>query len=345
MAFQRQRPILVPGTGARTWPNSRPAGLSTLEKGFNRRAVSTTELRSRNLPPMEYNVRVGNRKVGIRTETADRGQQAWAKTWARMRAEQTNVHTKGCTNHKRPNPTMSHLANTGLTSASKRNEIVAMNEKEAMVYKRLKGIYANSTDKSVRAQRLKDSIVLLQSRTLHSEIDHSLKEYKKREEEDKRNRSELKRLRERYSRDKDRRNRKSYLSLNALESPQVSRHAYGLPEEGQEHLQSGVAQQARERLRDIWKSALKRAALVDKMVNMRTQQKVPLPEIKIRRQSVSQKEVRMLRDEENREDKRRRNSIEMVNQLEMILGEIDVMSTVVSDSDEEGLEDDEHDIV
>ena len=26
MAFQRQRPILVPGTGARTWPNSRPAG-------------------------------------------------------------------------------------------------------------------------------------------------------------------------------------------------------------------------------------------------------------------------------------------------------------------------------
>ena len=301
--------------------------VSTLEMGFNRRAVSTTESHSRNLPPMEYNLRPGNRKVGIKAETGDKGQQAWAKTWARMRAEQTNVHAKGCTNHKRRNPTISRLTNTGLTSACKRNEIVAMNEKEAMVYKRLKGIYANSTDKSVRAQRLKDNINSLQSRTLHSEIDHSLKEYKKREEEDKRNRSELKRLRERYSRDKDRRNKRSYLSLNALESPQVSRHAYGLPEEGHEHMQSGVTQQAQERLRDIWQSAMKRAALVDKILNSWMQQKAPLPEIKIRRQSVSHKEARRPSDEENIEDKLRRNSKETVNQLEMVLGEIDVMST------------------
>lgn len=268
--------------------------------GFNRRAVST-ESRARNLPPVEDPPRPGNRKVGIRTETRGKEQQSWAKSWARVRAEQTNVHAKGCTAHRQRNPILSPLTNTGATSARKKNEVLAMNEKEAMLFKRLKGIYANSTERSLRAQRLQDNINSLQSRTLHSEIDHSLKEYKRKQEEDTRNRSELKRLRDRYSKDKERRHRKSYVSVSALELPQVSRQAYGLPEDGHEYAQSGVTQHAQEKLRDIWRSAMKRAALVDKVINIRTKEKAPLPEIKIRRQSVSHKEARIPSGGKNKE--------------------------------------------
>lgn len=261
--------------------------------GFNRRAVSTSEsLRVRNLPPIKDKPRPGNRKVGIRAGTQDKEQQSWAKSWARVRAEQTNVHSKGCTSHKGRNPILSPLTNTGFKSARKKNEVVAMNEKEAMLFKRLKGIYANSTERTMRAERLQSSINSLQTRTLHSEIDCSLKEYKRRQEDDKRNRSELKRLRDRFSKDKERRHRRSYVSANALECPRVSRQAYGLPEDGQEYTQSGVTEHAQQKLRDIWKNAMKRAALVDKMINVRTKSKIEVPEIKVRRQSVSHKDPR-----------------------------------------------------
>lgn len=261
--------------------------------GFNTRAVSTTESRVRNLPPIKDQPRPGNRKAGIsRTETQDREQPSWAKSWAHMRAEQTNVHSKGCTAHNGRDPILSPLTFTGLKSERKKNEVVAMNEKEAMMFKRLKGIYANSTERSLRAQRLQNSINSLQTRTLHSEIDYSLKEYKRRQEDDKKNRSELKRLRDRFSKDKERRHRRSHVSVNALECPQVSRHAYGLPEDGHEYTQSGVTQHAQQKLRDIWKNAIKRAALVDKMISIRTKEKASLPEIKIRRQSVSVKDPR-----------------------------------------------------
>ncbi|XP_078357718.1 uncharacterized protein LOC144642595 isoform X3 [Oculina patagonica] len=342
MSFQRHRPVVMPGTAARSWPNSRPAGLSTLEMGFNRRAVSTSEsIRVRNLPPITDKPRPGNRKVGIRTVTQDKEQQPWAKSWARSRAEQTNVHSKGSTTNKGRNPILSPLSNTGFKSARKKNEVVAMNEKEAMLFKRLKGIYANSTDRTMRAQRLQTSINSLQTRTLHSEIDCSLKEYKRRQEDDKKNRSELKRLRERFSKDKERRHRRSHVSVHALECPRVSRQAYGLPEDGQEYTPSGVTQHAEQKLRDIWRNAMKRAALVDKMINVRKKSNVQLPEIKVRRQSVSQRDPRTPSGGKNREGLRR-DSIETVNQLQIVLGEIDVMSTVVSDSDED-LEDTEQD--
>lgn len=340
MSFQRHRPVPLPETAARSWPSSRPAGLSTLELGFNsRRAVSTTEPRARNLPPITNKPRPGNRKVGIKNEKQGKDQECWAKNWARERAEQTNVHAKGCsvcTTHNGQNH-LSPLKNTGLKSARKKNEVIAMNDKEAMLFQRLKGIYANSTERSLRAQRLQNSINTLHTRTLHSEIDYSLKEYKKKQEEDKKNRSELQRVRKRYVQDRERRRRRSHVSLSALEFPQVSRHAYGLPEDGHEYRQSGVALHAQEKLRDIWKNAMKRAAIVDKMINIRTKEKEPLPQIKVRRRSIAQKETR---SPSPTKEGPRRDFVETVNKLEVVLGEIDVMSTVLSESDDD-LEDSE----
>lgn len=340
MSFQRHRPVPLPGTAAMSWPNSRPAGVSTLEMGFaNRRAVSTTESHARNLPPITDKPRPGNRKVGLGNAKQEK-QLCWARSWAGARAEQTNVHAKGCTvctTHNRRNH-LSPLKNTGFKSARKSNEVIAMNEKEAMVFRRLKGIYANSTERSLRAQRLQDNINSLQSRTLHSEIDCSLKEFKKKQEEDKRNRSELKRVRDRFSKDRERRRKCSYVSVSALECPQVSRQAYGLPEDGHEYRHSGVTQHAQQKLRDIWKNAMKRAAIVDKMINVRTKEKEPLPEIKVRRQSIAQKETRT---PSPRKEGLQRDSVETVNQLEVVIGEIDVMSTVMSESDDDLIDSEE----
>ena len=107
----------------------------------NRRAVSTSEsMRLRNLPPIKDQTRPGNRKVGIRTDKSETEQPSWAKSWARIRAQQTNVHSKGWTAKGR-NPILSPLTNTSLKSARKKTEVVAMNEKEAMLFKRLKGSF------------------------------------------------------------------------------------------------------------------------------------------------------------------------------------------------------------
>lgn len=264
--------------------------------GFvSRRPVSTTETRVRSLPPITDKPRPGNRKVGMRSEKLQGKEQVcWAKSWARERAGHTYVHSNGCTNCTTHNG-RNHLGtsnNAGFKSARRKNEVVAMNEKEAMLFRRLKGIYANSTEKTLRAQRLQSSINSLQTRTIHSEIDYSLREYKRKQEEDKRNRSELKRVRDRYSKDRERRYRRSHVSLSALEMPQVSRHAYGLPEDGHEYSHSSVVQHTQEKLRDIWQNAMKRAAIVDKMIRIRTKERDPLPQIKVRRRSIAQKETR-----------------------------------------------------
>ena len=268
--------------------------VSTLELGFiNRRAVSTTESRARGLPPITDKPRPGNRKVGLRGGRQEKQQLCWARSWAGVRAEQTNVHAKGCTvctTHNRRSH-LGPLKNSGLKIAHK-NKVLAMNEKEAVLFKRLKGIYANSTEKTLRVQRLQNNINSLQSRTLHSEIDYSLREFKKKQEDDKRNRSELKRVRERFSKDREHRRKSSYVSLSALECPQVSRQAYGLPEDGHEYRQSSVMQHAQEKLRDIWKNAMKRAVIVDKMIGVMKKEKEPLPQIKVRRKSMAQKEAR-----------------------------------------------------
>lgn len=256
------------------------------------RAATTTKSRVRNLPPITDKTRHENFKKGTRNERQTRDQSCWAKSWAKERAAQTNVHSKDFTGVQHGKLKHFRSLDSLNKSGRKKKEVIAMNEKEAMLLKRLKGIYANSTERNLQAQRLQKSINSIQTRTIHSEIDLSMKEYKRRLEEDKRNRSELKRLRDRYSKDRERRHRSSYVSLSALQCPCVSRMAYGLPEDGQEDRQSGVTQQTQEKLRDIWKNAIRRAALVDKIIRKRTQEKDPLPHIKIRRESIAQRETR-----------------------------------------------------
>lgn len=335
MSFQRHRPTMIPSTAAFSWPNSRPAGLTTLEMGFaDFRATTTTKSRVRNLPPITDKTRHENFKKGTRSERQTRDQSCWAKSWAKERAAQTNVHSKDFTGVQHGKLKHFRSLDSLNKSGRKKKEVIAMNEKEAMLLKRLKGIYANSTERNLQAQRLQKSINSIQTRTIHSEIDLSMKEYKRRLEEDKRNRSELKRLRDRYSKDRERRHRSSYVSLSALQCPRVSRMAYGLPEDGQEDRQSGVTQQTQEKLRDIWKNAIRRAALVDKIIRKRTQEKDPLPHIKIRRESIAQRETRDPSPTNEREEPRQ-DSKEADERLEVMLGEIDAMSTVLLESDED----------
>ena len=98
-------------------------------------------------------------------------------------------------------------------------------------------------------------------------MDESLRQYQKKMEIDKDNRKELKRVRDRYFEDKKRRTQHSHISLNALESPQVSRHAYGLPEEGKEFEETQLIQKTERKLQGIWKKAVRRAIVIDKLLN------------------------------------------------------------------------------
>ena len=259
-----------------------PVSVSSLELNYSRRAVSTTESRPWNLPPIANNTRPGNRKARVKATTHAKDRESWANNWANVRAQQTNVYANGSSANSLSKDTLARTTTPGAQSVRKNIHVVPMNEKEAVLFKRLKGIYANSTEKFVRVQRLQSSINALQSRTLHSEIECSLKEYKKKIDNDKCSRSELKRVRDRYYKEKERRKKHSHVSLSALECPQVSRHAYGLPEEGQELGASNVTQTARKQLFDIWQRATKRAANVSKFLHGRNEEKASLPEIKVR---------------------------------------------------------------
>ena len=253
--------------------------VSTFESGFSGIGVCKTVPRPRKLPPVADGKETLNRKLKFKAET----QQKERFNCVKVRTSETNVCTSRATDVSRRKDFLPLLGNTSFQSTRRNTQqIVAMNEREALLFKRLKGIYSNSVYKSLRAQRIQNSIISLQSRALHSEIQCSLKEYKKNVEKDKRIRSELKRVRDKHSKDRKRRNMYSYMSLNALECPQVSRQAYGLPGEGEELKKSVVTQTSQKQLLGIWKKATKRAAIVSKMIPLRPEKQVSSLEIKIR---------------------------------------------------------------
>ena len=214
--------------------------------------------------------------VGKATPT----EKPWARTWATHRSQ----HSSFC---NKETPTGSArvavpvIPFTGVRPPCRRKKVVAPSEKEVAVFKRLQAVYGNTKDRVLRAEKLRQSLSSLQNRTMRLEISASLRDYTNKNEQDRQSRRELKRVRERYSRDKERRNRFSFVSLNALEAPQVPRQAYGLPDEGQELNSSGALKKTQKELRNIWHKSMRRAAIVHKMVQLPKQENnVPKIELK-----------------------------------------------------------------
>lgn len=295
----------------------RACAVGTLEADYRRsRWVSTAQPAARpkpqprRLPPIEADSTTkckgkakGNRHKNERSDEINdetsSNTTTWARQWANHRAKQTGVVAgndhhhdmeMGDENEEKDSyqEYMDHKRACAVPYQKRRRKVVSLSEREAATMRRLRGVYCNTKEKSLRVEKLKESIKALEDRTLHTEVDASLREYDKKTKTDKGNRKELKRVRDRYFKDKERRTKHSHISLNALETPQVSRHAYGLPEEGKEFEETKLASKTEQRLQEIWRKAVRRAIVIDKIINSNKKGLEPrLPQIKIKRTSVS----------------------------------------------------------
>lgn len=298
------------------FPIFRACAVGTLEADYRRsRLVSTAQPAARpkpqprRLPPIKAEdatkckgkARASRHKNERSDEINDETpSNTWAREWANHRAKQTCVVNGNEQHHDMEmsdddveekdsyQEYMDHKRACAVPYQKRRQKVVSLSEREAVTMRRLRGIYCNTKEKSQRVEKLKESIKALQDRTLHTEVDASLREYDKKTKIDKGNRKELKRVRDRYFKDKERRTKHTHISLNALETPQVSRLAYGLPEEGKEFEDTKLARKTEQRLQEIWKKAVRRAIVIDKMINSNKKGQEPsLPQIKIKRTSVS----------------------------------------------------------
>ena len=256
-----------------TCPDPSPCGLSSysVPLAVPQRAVSTAEPRPRKLPPItDSHFRPGNRKVHSNTARPRPAENsAWAKKWATQRSQYSSICDSPVRASRCASSTVPQTPYSGVRPSGRKKEIANPSEKDAAIIKRLHGIYGNRTDRVSRAEKLRESLGNFQKRIMHNEINTSLRNYAKKVEEDKKSRRELKRVRDRYTRDKERRSRHSFISLNALEAPQVPRKAYGLPDEGQE-LQdtSNITRKTRSELKNIWQKSMRRIALVQGLVKL-----------------------------------------------------------------------------
>ncbi|XP_031564395.1 uncharacterized protein LOC116299824 isoform X2 [Actinia tenebrosa] len=366
MAFHKKRPDSNMVTTPMSWPGcGRPAaGLTTLEADYRRsRLVSTAQpaprpkIKPRRLPPIKDNATKSKDKAKGRRHKNERSDEmndetpsksaTWARQWANHRAKQTGVVTSNEQHHDMEisdddveekdsyQEYIDHKRACAVPYQKRRQKVVSLSEREAATMRRLRGIYCNTKEKSLRVEKLKESIKALQDRTLHTEVDASMREYDKKTKVDKGNRKELKRVRDRYFKDKQRRTKHSHISLNALETPQVSRHAYGLPEEGKEFEETTLARKTEKRLQDIWKKAVRRAIVIDKMINSNKKALEPsLPLIRVKRTSVSREATQHEAPVESN-PKSQNNLID----LQATMNELDGLSSVGSDSEDNDLTD------
>ena len=204
----------------------------------------------------------------------------WTQAWERTNGQQTHASDK-------------RLAPL-LPIPNLKRQVVELNKKDAAELKRAKGIYDNSSYRTFREERIKNTLRSLHLSNARHEIKTSLKEYQKKSEKDKQAREELKRIRNKFVKEKKEREQKSYMRLSAFEAPQVSRKCFGLPDEGHEFHRGSTAKKTEEKMREIWRKNMKRAAVIETFLSFRHRVKGSIPDIKI-------KELRILKAREKPE--------------------------------------------
>lgn len=280
--------------------------MRALEAGHNRRSISTAQpgLQKRiphgeRLPPINNHQRTNELGHGshhrtiINSHTKLRDNNGFSATkWANHRSTQLPDDQSNTRGNKMSYRNPQEFKRAFPVPRQKRREkVVSLNEREAASLRRLQGIYANTKERDLRAERIQQTLKALQDKTLHTEVDESLREYQRKAEIDRGNRKELKRVRDNYYNDKKRRNSKTHISLNALESPQVSRHAYGLPEEGKEFGETQLVHKTEVKLKEIWQKAARRATVIDKFIQntVKTESELHLPKIRVKRSPLAKK--------------------------------------------------------
>ncbi len=121
-----------------------------------------------------------------------------------------------------------------------------------------------------RMKRLENAINSQQRLKFERQLTETRKEFTDQLKRNVTNLAELKKVRKRYWKEKQQRVNKTYVSVAALEMPEVDRYAYGLPAEGKEYTNIRPANSAevKEKLMKKWESSKKKASAIVKMLDM-----------------------------------------------------------------------------
>lgn len=206
-----------------------------------------------------------------------KNQQNWARKWANHRAQQAilmkDVHSTKEDSNKLQNCKIVRQDEKVLTT--KRSPLslnvhlpnVQFNEKSADVFSRLRSIYSNENERNRRLRNIHERMNELQKKSIKKQVDLSIREFRRRSEEDKSNRKELKRVREKFLETKKTRQSQMHVSQSALDAPAVSRQAYGLPLEGKEFTVSLSSKKTTAEMKNLWRMALLRKQCIDSFMS------------------------------------------------------------------------------
>eukprot|EP00794_Sanderia_malayensis_P005130 gene5130-5778_t len=121
-----------------------------------------------------------------------------------------------------------------------------------------------------RRRRIEETINTQQRQTFEKQLYETKKELDDQLRRNITNVTELRKVRKRYLREKQKRVNTTYVSIAALEMPEVDRYAYGLPAEGKEYtlLRPSKTLEAKEMVRKKWESSIKKTNALVKMIDL-----------------------------------------------------------------------------
>ena len=217
--------------------------------------------------------------------------QRWARNWANQRAHQAvltrNQQSEKLSERSRSCETQStdeigKMYGPARRTSSVRSRNIELDAKAAEVFTRLRSIYVNADERNRRLQCIRERMNEFQKKSIKKEVNKSIQEFNKRLKEDERNRKELRRVREKFLKTKKQRLKHMHGSRNALEVPEVSRLAYGLPQDGKEFSVALSSKKTTDEIKQLWRTAFIRKQCIDSFINKVSQMHQELPDVTIK---------------------------------------------------------------
>ena len=271
--------------------------VTTIEVDFrNRNALlpalrePTTIQNDRRLEPIQHTKQTNVRNPSSKTKTKklkkkqnlDASKQtkellsSWAEKVATRDKPKSQGQNSGSSNNSRPI----------VTNVRQRN-VVFLSETSKRNVERAAAAYGNTGFRRRRLERIDNRVRKIHETRLKREFTEITKEMNEKLERNVTHLKELKDLRDKYFNEKQRRVNRTYVSLAALEMPEVNRYAYGLPPEGKEFTYIKIPSKAntKEKYKKLWKQTMKKASSVAKMLQLSNsfENSGPLPVLKLKR--------------------------------------------------------------
>lgn len=152
--------------------------------------------------------------------------------------------------------------------------------------------------------------------------------------------TELKIVRKKFWREKQKRIDNTYVSVAALEMPEVDRYAYGLPAEGKEYtyIKQPTKEQTKEKIQRKWEHSKQKATSIVKMLALtrKLEKSKTLPILKPLTSQGKKKDGLLQRIEDiSVDDSMEMNGSEQMHELKALMETASEVSSIGEDSDSE----------